>query len=199
MGTTRSAAVAAPGDRVVSQKRLLQAGSLAAALASILGLVFTVGDRVTGQFSHGQTTAHVQIDDLSLTKMSLRTFLVTKKAHVPGTPFGYGKKELDDPVLVVDVRARYAHSSRGVPFPVKLTLEARRARWKHRRGRFGLRELCPRRRQGLVRLQRVLPHSAAWARVPSGDAGPAPERADVGATRPARLELVPRLRRFRPS
>jgi hypothetical protein len=127
LGTTRSAAVAAPGDRVVSQKRLLQAGSLAAALASILGLVFTVGDRVTGQFSHGQTTAHVQIDDLSLTKMSLRTFLVTKKAHVPGTPFGYEKKELDDQVLVVDVRARYAHSSRGVPFPVKLTLEARRA------------------------------------------------------------------------
>jgi hypothetical protein len=113
-------------DRLVSQRRLIQAGSLAAAFASILGLVFTVGDRVLGQFRHADSAAHVRIDDLSLEKMSLRTFLTTKTPHVPGTPFGYTKQELDGQVLVVDIRARYSHSSRGVPFPVKLSLETRR-------------------------------------------------------------------------
>jgi hypothetical protein len=105
---------------------MIQAGSLAAAVASILGLAFTVGDRVLSQFQHGDTTAHVRIDDLALEKMSLRTFLTTKRPHVPGTPFGYTKRELDAQVLVVDVRAQYSNSSRGVPFPVKLSLETRR-------------------------------------------------------------------------
>jgi hypothetical protein len=127
VGNARAASVALSRDRLVSQRRLVQAGSLAAAIASILGLVFTVGDGVTGLFAHSDSTAHVQIDDVSLEKMSLRTFLSTKKAHVPGTPFGYTKQELDDQVLVADVRARYAHSSRGVPFPVKLSLQGRGA------------------------------------------------------------------------
>jgi hypothetical protein len=109
----------------LSQKRLIQAGSLAAALGSILGLAFTVGDRVTGLFGHDDSTPRVHIEKVALDTMSLRTFLVTKKAHTPGAPFGYTKKELDRDVLVVDIRAQYAHSSRGVSFPVSLTLEAR--------------------------------------------------------------------------
>jgi hypothetical protein len=118
--------VAAPRESFVSQKRLIQAGSLAAALGSILGLAFTVGDRVTGLFGSDDSTPRVHIEKVALETMSLRTFLITKRAHVPGTPFGYSKKELDSDVLVVDIRAQYAHSSRGVSFPVSLTLEARR-------------------------------------------------------------------------
>jgi len=124
VSATRTGHLATP-DRLVSQRRLIQLGSLAAALASILGLVFTVGDRVLGQLRHDDGTAHVRIDDVSLEQMSLRTYLTTKTAHVPGTPFGYTKRELAEQVLVADIRALYSHSSRGVPFPVRLTLESR--------------------------------------------------------------------------
>jgi hypothetical protein len=125
MSDNGTAPVAAP-DRLVSQRRLIQAGSLAAAVASILGLVLTVGDRALAQFRHADSSAHVRIDDLSLEKMSLRTFLATKKDRAPGAPLGYTKQELDDQVLVADIRARYSNASRGVPFPVKLSLEIRR-------------------------------------------------------------------------
>jgi hypothetical protein len=117
----------APRERLISQKRVIQAGTLAAAIASILGLVFTIGDRITGAFSHGGGAAQVKIDDVRLETMQLRTYLATKARSTPGQLVGYSKKELDSTVLVVDVAARYANSSRGVSFPVHMTLESRGA------------------------------------------------------------------------
>jgi hypothetical protein len=105
-----------------SHRRLLQLGSAAAALGSVLALLFTVGDRISGLFGD-EGGPRVRIDRVELEAMSLRTYLVTKKRRKP--PFGYPPKELDSDVLVVSFRARYEHSAAGVLFPAWLTLLTR--------------------------------------------------------------------------
>jgi hypothetical protein len=101
---------------------LLRAGSVAAAIGSVLALFFTVGDRVSALFDDDSGAPRVRIESVELEKMSLRTFLETRK----GGEFGdYSDKELDREVIVANIDARYEHSSRGVPFPAKLILETR--------------------------------------------------------------------------
>jgi len=113
-------------ESLLSQKRVIQAGAVAAAIGSILGLGLTVGDRITGAFSHGNATPEVKVDDVKLETMSLQTFLDTKTTQQAGQPALYGTKDLKQTVLVVELAARYAHSPRGVAFPVTYILETRR-------------------------------------------------------------------------
>ena len=63
---------------LVSYKRVLQAGSVAAALGSILALALTVGDRVSGLVGN-DGAPRVRIESVKLENMPLHTFLVTKE------------------------------------------------------------------------------------------------------------------------
>jgi hypothetical protein len=108
-----------------SHKRLLQLGSVAAALGSVLALALTVGDRVSGLFEDNGTV-RVRIDRVKLETLPLRTYLVTKEGHRLNERMGYSETELESDVLVANVDARYEHSSRGVEFPARLILQARR-------------------------------------------------------------------------
>lgn len=107
------------------QRRMIQLGSAAAAVASILGLAFTVGDKVTGAFASGQP--RVGIRAVSVETMSLRSYLDTKAGHIPGQPYGYSKKDLDSRVIVADLGVQWSHAYTGDRFPANLTLQ-RRAR-----------------------------------------------------------------------
>jgi hypothetical protein len=103
---------------------MIQLGSAAAALASILGLAFTLGDKVTGAFAGG-SKPHVGIHAVSLQTMSLRNYLDTKVGHTPGAPYGYSKKDLDSRVLVADLAVQWSHDYPGDRFPANLTLQRR--------------------------------------------------------------------------
>jgi hypothetical protein len=109
---------------VVSQRSLIQAGAVAAALASIIGVAFTVGDRVTGLFGSSESTPRVTIDDVALEKMSLKQYLQTD-VHPTPVPLPYTAKARARTVLVMDLRARYVHAARGGIFPATLVLERR--------------------------------------------------------------------------
>ena len=106
-----------------THKRLLQIGSAAAAIGSVLALVFTVGDRVSGLFESDEGP-RVRVDRVELEAMPLRTYLVTKEREKP--PFHYKPTELESDVLVVSFRARYKGSAAGVKFPFWLTLLERK-------------------------------------------------------------------------
>jgi hypothetical protein len=86
--------------------------------------VLTVGDRVSGLFSGGDATPRVHIDRVGLETMPLRTYLLSKKNQDPSET-DYTDKELAQRVVVVNLDARYARSSRQVSFPARLTLQAR--------------------------------------------------------------------------
>lgn len=118
----------APRGRFVSEshKRLLQIGSAAAAIGSVLALVFTLGDRASGLLAGDEGGPRVSIDSVKLETMPLRTYLVTKKGmKLNSKPPGFSPKELRDEVLVVKTAAEFTQSSKGVSFPATLTLEAR--------------------------------------------------------------------------
>jgi hypothetical protein len=127
-GRNSHRAQASPSDEgsraLVSYKRVLQAGSVAAAFGSILALALTVGDRVSGLVGK-DGAPRVRIESVKLENMPLRTFLVTKEQVTSDDPTGYTKKELGSDVLAVDMDLLYEHSSRGVPFPGRLTLQQR--------------------------------------------------------------------------
>ena len=127
-GRSLAGAETAPPDEVlggfVSYKRVLQAGSVAAALGSILALALTVGDRVSGLVGN-DGAPRVRIESVKLENMPLQTFLVTKEQLTSDDPTGYTQKELRSEVLAVNMDLLYEHSSRGVPFPGRLTLQQR--------------------------------------------------------------------------
>jgi hypothetical protein len=62
---------------------------------------------------------------VELENMSLQTFLVTKERVTSDDPTGYTQKELTSEVVAVNMDLLYEHSSRGVPFPGRLTLHQR--------------------------------------------------------------------------
>jgi hypothetical protein len=109
-----------------SYKRLLQAGSAAAALGSILALAFTVGDRALGLFG-SETRPEVQLERVTLEKMPYRTYLVVKE-RVASLRGEGGQKLLDSNGLAVDFVARVQGSAKGVTYPVRLTIESRDAK-----------------------------------------------------------------------
>jgi hypothetical protein len=106
---------------------VIQAGTVAAALASIAGLLFTVGDRVTGLFSSSDNSPRVKIDRVGLETMPLKTYLLTD-VHPTPLPLPYTPKERARSVLVMDLQARYVHAARGGTFPAMLFLERRTTR-----------------------------------------------------------------------
>jgi hypothetical protein len=105
----------------------LQVGSAAAAVGSVLALTFSVGDRVSSLFKD-DGALRVRIDRVELETLPLRTYLVTKEGYRLNERTGYSKAELESDVIVVNLDARYEHSSRGVQFPARLTLLSRRGK-----------------------------------------------------------------------
>jgi hypothetical protein len=126
MARARSAAPAS-GERLWSHKRLLQAGSAAAAIGSILALALTVSDRVTGLFGDDGGKPRVFVDGVDVEVMTLRTFLETTKGDDPSATSAYKKEDLDSDVLAVAVRARYENGSLDDKFDGTETLQARDA------------------------------------------------------------------------
>lgn len=110
--------------RVFSLKRLLQLGSAAAALASILGLAFTIGDRALGLFA-SESAAGVQIEKVALEPMTFRTYLETREGRTDVTGLGYSQEDLDAQVLAVAYDARFGGWAKGATFDVGLTLQTR--------------------------------------------------------------------------
>jgi hypothetical protein len=111
-------------DGLFSQKRLIQAGSVAAAIASIFGLALTVGDRVTGLFG-SDATPKPELHEVAIDRIKLRTYLATRTNPTIDDKPDYTPKELKSDVVVVDIRASYAHAKTGEHFPVRITLERR--------------------------------------------------------------------------
>jgi hypothetical protein len=121
MDTARSA----PSARF-AYKRLVQLGSAAAAVASIVGLFLTVGDRARSLF--GSSTTHgVHLEKVVLEQMPFRTYLKTRENEDKVTGLGYSSKDLAANVFAVDFDARFKGWTKGAAFPVKLTLERRDA------------------------------------------------------------------------
>jgi hypothetical protein len=106
----------------LSYRRLLQLGSAAAAVASILGLAFTVGDRASSLFGGGAATG-VHLERVTLETMPFRTYLETREKRDEVTGLGYSPGELDSRVLAVDYDARFEGWSKGATFEVELILQ----------------------------------------------------------------------------
>jgi hypothetical protein len=113
-----------PRSGLVSYKTLLQVGGAAAAIASILGLAFTIGDRAFGLFkSHAPPGP--RLERVALETMPLRAYYLTKKGPDSLRGLRYTKAELDRDELVVNFDARFEGSSRAVAYPVRMTLLTR--------------------------------------------------------------------------
>jgi hypothetical protein len=108
-----------------SQRRLVQTGSVAAALGSILGLVFTVGDRARGYFERDEGTG-VQIERVALeTSMPLRTYFKVRENRDDVRGLGFTEEELDKEVLIVDYDVRFEGGSKGVEYLFNRALQRR--------------------------------------------------------------------------
>jgi hypothetical protein len=118
----------APRGQLLSEshKRLLQIGSAAAAIGSVLALVFTVGDRASGLLKGNDGGPRVSVADVELEPMSLQQYLVTKERKTPPFPPQYTEKDLQRDVLVVTFHAEYNESAPGVRFPYWITLLGRK-------------------------------------------------------------------------
>ena len=110
--------------RLFSLRRLLQLGSAAAAIGSILGLAFTVGDRAVGLFANGNATG-VHVERVMLETMPFRTYLETREKRTEVTGLGYSQPDLDADVLVVDYDTRFEGWTKGATFDVDLVLQTR--------------------------------------------------------------------------
>jgi hypothetical protein len=108
-------------------KRLVQLGSGLAALASIVGLFLTLGDRVQSVFGSSATDNGVQLQKAALKPMTFSTYLKTRQNESNLTKLGYSRKDLASEVLAVDFDARFTGWTKGANFPVKVTLESRDA------------------------------------------------------------------------
>jgi hypothetical protein len=113
-----------PTERLFSYKKLLQAGSAAAAIAAILGVIFTVSDRARGLFG-SEARPGIHLEQLGLEGMPLKTYLRTKEGVTSFRGLGYTPTELASKVLAVDFDARFEGSSKGASYPIRLTLQGR--------------------------------------------------------------------------
>jgi hypothetical protein len=107
-------------------KRLIRVGSAAAALGSIVGLVFTIGGQAKSVFWHGSSHG-VRLERVKLERMPFRTYLHTKEHRTQVTGLGYSRKDLDADGLAVDYDARFTGWTKGAAFPVELVLQAKDA------------------------------------------------------------------------
>ena len=110
-------------ERLFTYKRLLQAGSAAAALGSIFALTFTIGDRALGLFRN-EARPGVHLTQVTLEKMQYGTYLLTKEGVTSlqgeGTP-----TQLATDVLAVNFDATFEGSAKGTPYPIRVTLQTR--------------------------------------------------------------------------
>jgi hypothetical protein len=111
------------GERLFSYKRLLQAGSAAAALGSILALAFTVGDRALGLFGN-EASPDVHLTQVALEKMSYGAYLVTEEGKTSLRGEGT-RRQLATNILAVNFDATFEGSAKGTPYPIRLTLQTR--------------------------------------------------------------------------
>jgi len=108
-------------------KRLVQLASGAAALASIVGLFLSLGDRAQSVFGSSAADNGVQLQKATLKPMTFTTYLKTRQNESNVTGLGYSRKDLAAKVLAVDFDARFTGWTKGANFPVKVTLESRDA------------------------------------------------------------------------
>ena len=116
-----------PPRRLFSYNRLLQAGSAAAAIATILGLAFTVSDRTLGLFG-SETRPGVYLESLKLEAMPFETYLKSKEGMTSVRGLGYEPKVLASNGLAVDYDARFEGSSKGASYPIRVTLQRRNSK-----------------------------------------------------------------------
>ena len=124
-----SGAVAAGGllQSLLSYRRLMQVGSAAAALGSIVGLAFTVGDRVAAPFRDEERTG-VHLEQVEVTEaIPLRDYFATRENRTDVDGLGFTDEELARDVLVVDYDARFEGGTKGEAFLFDRTLQRRGA------------------------------------------------------------------------
>ena len=114
-------------ESLLSYRRLLQAGSVAATLGSIVGLAFTVGDRVTATFRYAERTG-VHVEHVAVTEaIPLRDYFATRENRTDVDGLGFSEEELARDVLVVDYDARFEGGTKGEAFLFDRTLQRRGA------------------------------------------------------------------------
>ena len=112
---------------MLSYRRLVQAGSVAAALGSIVGLAFTVGDRVAAPFRDEERTG-IHLEQVAVTEaIPLRDYFATRENRTDVDGLGFTKAELARDVLVVDYDARFEGGTKGEAFLFDRTLQRRGA------------------------------------------------------------------------
>jgi hypothetical protein len=107
--------------KLLSLKSLIRLGSAAAAVGSIVGLAFTVGDRAVSAFAHDAAGVHVE--QVTLERMPFRTYLETREKRTEVEGLGYTRRDLDSEVLAVDYDTRWKGWSKGATFDVDLVLQ----------------------------------------------------------------------------
>lgn len=106
-------------------KRLVQLGSAAAALASIVGLLFTVGDRASGIF--GGPHYGIELEQIALARTPFATYLTTREDKQEVSGVGYSADDLRTKGLAVDFDLAFKGWTKGSSFKVKLLLDSRDA------------------------------------------------------------------------
>lgn len=128
-GPTRTVVAGGRLESLLSYRRLVQAGSVAAALGSIVGLAFTVGDRVAAPFRDEERTG-VHLEQVTVTEaIPLRDYFTTRenRAATDIDALGFSEEELAHDVLVVDYDARFEGGTKGEAFLFDRTLQRRGA------------------------------------------------------------------------
>jgi hypothetical protein len=126
-GSSRTVVAGGRLESLLSYRRLMQAGSVAAALGSIVGLAFTVGDRVAAPFREGERTG-VHLEQVAVTEaIPLRDYFATRENRTDVDGLGFSKDELARDVLVVDYDARFEGGTKGEAFLFDRTLQRRGA------------------------------------------------------------------------
>jgi hypothetical protein len=110
--------------RLLSYKTLVEVGGAAAAVASVLGLAFMIGDRTFGLFDSNALPGP-RLDQVTVKAMPLRAYYIAKKGPAALKGLRYTKAELDRDELVVSFDAWFVGSTKAVAYPVRLTLLTR--------------------------------------------------------------------------
>jgi hypothetical protein len=124
-GSGRTLAGGGRLESLLSYRRLVQAGSAAAAVGSIVGLLFTVGDRIAAPFRDEERTG-IHLEQVAVTEaIPLRDYFATRENRTDTSKTGFSERELDRDVLVVDYDARFEGGTKGEAFLFDRTLQRR--------------------------------------------------------------------------
>jgi hypothetical protein len=127
VGSSRTVVAGGRLESLLSYRRLMQAGSVAAAIGSIVGLAFTVGDRVAAPFRDEERTG-VHLEQVAVTEaIPLRDYFATRENRTDVDDLGFSNDELARDVRVVDYDARFEGGTKGEAFLFDRTLQRRGA------------------------------------------------------------------------